>query len=145
MAPLGILRGAVTTLVTEHPRRRGVAAGVVRPQAAAVRPGRRHRGWTRPVTARRTGVRQLPPRAAPAAPARPRDGAARWIMDQSMGFWDRLSAHVSFFLHFITRVQGPETLIVIIAICRTQHHLKIPLAAIAVPPLYHRSLVTTVG
>ena len=36
-------RGAVTTLVTEHPRRCGVAAGVLRPQPAAVHPGRRHR------------------------------------------------------------------------------------------------------
>ena len=43
LARLLVLRGAVTTLVTEHPRRRGVAAGVLRPQPAAVHPGRRHR------------------------------------------------------------------------------------------------------
>jgi hypothetical protein len=43
------------------------------------------------------------------------------------------------------RLAAVQLRVVIIAICRTHHHLKIPLAAITVLPLYHRALVTTVG
>ena len=38
----GVRRGAMTTLVTEQPRRHKTAAGVLRPHAAAVEPVARH-------------------------------------------------------------------------------------------------------
>jgi hypothetical protein len=46
---------------------------------------------------------------------------------------------------FKLHIAAVQLRVVIIAICRTHHHLKIPLAAITVLPLYHRALVTTVG
>eukprot|EP01043_Picozoa_sp_COSAG02_P088103 COSAG02_NODE_25266_length_663_cov_1.836879_1_plen_126_part_10 len=97
LALLFALRGAVAVVLITHTGRRVVAAGIRRPQPAAVPPRRRHRHRQLPaawVLHRSWSIRPCRRRAAPRA--------GSWISRQDFG-----TGSVPRF-HFFTPVQGPE-------------------------------------